>query len=283
VLADYGFNTNAIRALHSEYNDLESVDACKNIINFLNAVNGVSQLEYKTDFRTNYSGGQSVFSQLKNLETVKKVIVLGVNPRLESPILNIKIRRLVIDYGITVLVYGPLTNLNYEFEHIFTGFKAQKDVFNLELAREQTTLAVGTFHFNSLCLHSFEKYGISESIGKISISESFAKKPNLGRGYLELNLGHPNYNHDLNLTVNIFKIFLLHHVEDEMWEDRNWFGIKFPTKFYIEKASSFLSESFYYFSTITNVFGVNVRGTKEAPNIIRALLECLDVKTRAKD
>lgn len=78
-------------------------------------------------------------------------------------------------------------------------------------------------------------------------------------------LGQPNKHVNVVSPADTFFVKILHHVEERFWSTFSCYnGIMFPVKFYVEGVSSFISESGYFFSTITNVYGTSIRNTREA-------------------
>lgn len=55
-------------------------------------------------------------------------------------------------------------------------------------------------------------------------------------------------------------------------------SIFWPTKFYLEKVASFMGNLGHFFSTIINIFGFNIRGTREEHKTLQALDELLENK-----
>lgn len=66
----------------------------------------------------------------------------------------------------------------------------------------------------------------------------------------------------------------VHHMIDDYFTFSST-AIFWPTKFYLEKVSSFVGNVGHFFSTVINIFGFNIRGTKEEHRIINAIHDIL--------
>lgn len=86
----------------------------------LDCVGGaLKKLSNYGDFRKNIFGTNSSRGFIFSLEgdMPKNITLEFVNPRLESPILNLKLRRFVLEYQAVVKVIGFVSNLNYDYTH----------------------------------------------------------------------------------------------------------------------------------------------------------------------
>jgi hypothetical protein len=109
---------------------------------------------------------------------------------------------------------------------------------------------------NHLC------YIVSDNYSTIGVREIFGRKPR-ARSLMQIFDGTPE-NKCLENSTFGFNTMLLHHVDGEKQQLlRKLNRILLPTKFYLEKFGSYLTESAYFFSTITNIFGYGIRGTQE--------------------
>lgn len=256
-----------------EYEDLETVSS---LLNFQNRFSiSAASLTGFYDFRKNLYGKSVVRSYLfgSNREVLDRFVIVNCNPRLESPILNIKIRILVVEKQILVYLFGFVGNLNYEFTHLSYSKMTPLVFFTLA----EKTL----FIFNRKTFENFDVafYRIFKNVGEVSCFElGFRNILSENIGFcVQLFFGQPHKGAFFNLVYSFF-VSLLHHVEDDFWNLlRVSYGLKFPTKFYLEKVASYMSESAYFFSTVTNIFGRSIRGTKEGWKIVFALGELLGV------
>lgn len=66
------------------------------------------------DFRGNYLFNTTV----PGIEEADVMLIVGSNPRMESPVLNARIRKSVINYGLKVGVVGGGDDFTYEVDHL---------------------------------------------------------------------------------------------------------------------------------------------------------------------
>jgi NADH-quinone oxidoreductase chain G len=95
--------------------DLETVITFKGFLASLGSsnffINNVKKV-FSFDFRFNF------LSSKIDLLKVDFFFLINFNPRLELPLLNIKIRKLFLENSALILSLGPLINLNYNYFHL---------------------------------------------------------------------------------------------------------------------------------------------------------------------
>jgi NADH dehydrogenase (ubiquinone) Fe-S protein 1 len=99
------------------FNDLESTLAFKDLLNRLNCDNidvRRNAPHFKADFRNQYL----MNSRVIGLDETDLLILVGTNPRLESPVLNARIRKAVGVNGLQVAVIGSAGNYGYDYMHL---------------------------------------------------------------------------------------------------------------------------------------------------------------------
>ncbi|HMP27983.1 MAG TPA: hypothetical protein PKD85_00180 [Saprospiraceae bacterium] len=213
--------------------------------------------------------GSATKQFLFNAEYTKptSIILVGVNTRLESPILNIKIRRFAEEESIKIFLVGFSSNLNFNFIHKNTVMDKQHILW-LNVFIEGALLVT---RINNAILGPVS-YNIANNLAVIHQFDIFGYMLTNTRGQLSLLLGQPETYPTGVLTK--FIVATLHHVEDDFWAFmKKVNGLKFPVKFYMEKFGSYLTESGYFFSTFTNIYGFSIRGTREEWKVIAALTE----------
>lgn len=71
-------------------------------------------LSLPNNFRTDY-----IFnSQIETIEESDLILLVGVNPRTEAPVLNSRILKAVSKKGAKVYTIGTPNDLTYEYEHL---------------------------------------------------------------------------------------------------------------------------------------------------------------------
>jgi NADH-quinone oxidoreductase subunit G len=68
------------------------------------------------DNRSGYVGTAAI----EDIDSAKSIILVGTNPRMESPVLNARIRK-AWSLGAQVTVIGPVADLTYDYAHAGTG------------------------------------------------------------------------------------------------------------------------------------------------------------------
>nr|YP_007890796.1 NADH dehydrogenase subunit 11 [Seculamonas ecuadoriensis]AGH24491.1 NADH dehydrogenase subunit 11 [Seculamonas ecuadoriensis] len=72
------------------------------------------KVSLNNDFRSNYTLNMS----LKDIGDADLCLLVGTNPRLEAPIVNLRLRKRFLQGGFKVSSIGPVSNLTYPCEHL---------------------------------------------------------------------------------------------------------------------------------------------------------------------
>lgn len=124
-----------------EYTDLETITAFRNLFfGHSGKLSVKHQLNFSSDIY-GFGAEKYFFSSDEHIPT--QIILLDVNLRLESPVLNIKIRKLIEEKSVNTKVIGFYANLNYEVEHLLGAMRAQKDVYKL-IGHDKALLVCGS-------------------------------------------------------------------------------------------------------------------------------------------
>ena len=118
-----GAAANAIKGgkLASLAGDLPSVEAMFALKQLTIAHGG--QVECRTDGACLPAGNRSAYvgtARIEDIDEAGSIIVVGSDPRWESPVLNARIRKAWLD-GATVSLVGAYRDLTYDVEHLGTG------------------------------------------------------------------------------------------------------------------------------------------------------------------
>ncbi|KAM3131755.1 hypothetical protein pb186bvf_016151 [Paramecium bursaria] len=101
-----------------EFADIESIVALKDLLNKLDSDNfeirgkGVPHLN--PDFRANYL----MNSKITGIEEADVLLLVGTNPKIESPLLNSRILRATRRNNLKVFLIGPPNDLLYNYVHL---------------------------------------------------------------------------------------------------------------------------------------------------------------------
>jgi NADH dehydrogenase (ubiquinone) Fe-S protein 1 len=69
---------------------------------------------FKADFRSQYLTN----SRIVGLDETDLLLLVGINPKIEAPVLNARIRKAVIVNGLKVGLIGSAPNLTYNYAHL---------------------------------------------------------------------------------------------------------------------------------------------------------------------
>ena len=242
-----------------ELSDAQSLFMLKEFNNFFGIVNNNSDIIVNNDLRQNY------LVKFKKVELLKSnlVILVGTNLRLESPLMNLRLRKLFLKKKIFITSFGSTVNLTYNVKHLglniknFINFVEGKSYFcNFFLRSNNPVVFVGNNNsnnfFNVLNLLMFLKnnyksdlsYGvINKDIGVITSNELNAINNNNLNYNLNNNLYTKNVNFEYLLNnyslnnLNSFSVFQGHHWDNNLVNT----NIILPSTLSFEKNSNYLS------------------------------------------
>ena len=69
-------------------------------------------------------------SQLRGVEDADLLLLIGTNPKIESPVFNARIRKSVVKNGLQVGLIGSPYDLTYSYEHLGTSPQTLIDLMN---------------------------------------------------------------------------------------------------------------------------------------------------------
>ncbi len=110
-----GVKGNEIAAITGDLADMESMAALKDLMGTL----GSDRIECRQDGSHAESGtraGYIMNSGIAGVEDADYLLMVGVNPRLEAPILNTRIRKAVRHFGLKVGTIGASADLTYKVD-----------------------------------------------------------------------------------------------------------------------------------------------------------------------
>lgn len=102
-----------------EHMDVEAIVAFRDLLYRLGCENIESKrfgINVQPDLRTNYL----MNSRLPGVEEADVLLIVGANPKLESPVLNARVRK-AVNNGLEVIVIGPNEHLTYNYHHAGTS------------------------------------------------------------------------------------------------------------------------------------------------------------------
>lgn len=222
------------------------------------------------DFRENFYLDLGSITNFNN-NSIKSVILFFLNLRFQSPILNIKIKKLANNFFVPIYLIGFLVNSNYDVNHI--GTKIQKPIFNFILNQNLST------YFSSTFLAINKKTNVvADFISNLTSYEINLISSNRVNNFLNISCGIPENPIEYNSAMySPFSIELLHHVNDKINKQHNKKFSKIlylPTKFYFEKVSNFVNNNFTFFDT-SNHFSYTLPNTKEEWKTLFAIYDTI--------
>ena len=69
-------------------------------------------------------------SRIRGVEDADLLLLIGTNPKTESPVFNARIRKAVIKNNLNVGLIGSPYQLNYDYDHIGTNVKSIIDILD---------------------------------------------------------------------------------------------------------------------------------------------------------
>jgi NADH dehydrogenase (ubiquinone) Fe-S protein 1 len=69
-------------------------------------------------------------SRIRGVEDADLLVLIGTNPKTESPVFNARIRKSVIKNNLQVGIVGSPYDLTYEFDHLGTSPKTLIDLLD---------------------------------------------------------------------------------------------------------------------------------------------------------
>jgi NADH-quinone oxidoreductase subunit G len=115
-----GIDGKKIAAIAGDQADCESMYALKFLLKKL----GSSNVECRQDGAKLGKGARSGYlfnSTIVGIERTDAILIIGSNPRIESPVLNARIRKRFLQGGLKVALIGEQVDLTYEYEHLGVG------------------------------------------------------------------------------------------------------------------------------------------------------------------
>ena len=111
------FNQDQIAALSGNLSSIEEVFILKEFLNKL-GVNQIDCRSYNSKIEGKDQSSYIFNSKISGIDQADLFLFIGVNPRKESPIINARIRRAVVERKVPAFSVGFNGNLTYEYENL---------------------------------------------------------------------------------------------------------------------------------------------------------------------
>ncbi|MBE3638722.1 NADH-quinone oxidoreductase subunit NuoG [Mangrovicoccus algicola] len=123
--------------------DLAPVEAAFALKELVEGLGG--RVECRTDGAHLPAGNRSGYAgtaRIEDIDTARRILLVGCNPRLEAPVLNARIRKAWIA-GASVAAIGPEADLTYEVTHLGPGRQALLDLAETADPAEGSLIILG--------------------------------------------------------------------------------------------------------------------------------------------
>ena len=118
---------NEMAAIFGEFSDVESIIALKDLMNRFDCDNfeiRSDATKLNADLRSSYV----MNSGIVGIEDADFMLIVGTNPRTESPVLNARILKAVRHNNLKVAYIGPAVDLGYDYIHLGNSTKTLMEV-----------------------------------------------------------------------------------------------------------------------------------------------------------
>ncbi len=98
-------------------------------------------VECRTDGAKLPAGNRSAYvgtARIEDIDSARRIMLIGTNPRLESPVLNARIRK-AWTHGAQVALLGEAVDLTYDYAHLGTDRAALARLLSVDLANKAGT------------------------------------------------------------------------------------------------------------------------------------------------
>lgn len=106
--------------------DAEAIIALKDLMNKFGSSNLFSRSSSNADSRSDYV----MNSSLSGVDQADALLMIGINPRMEAPLFNVRVRKNVIHRSLSVGLVGLKANLTYNYSHLGDTLSTLEDIAN---------------------------------------------------------------------------------------------------------------------------------------------------------
>lgn len=122
-------STNEIGVLIGDQTDCETITVMRDLMHRL----GVENLEFRSDalkVDNSFRSGYLMNSRIRGVEDADLLLLIGTNPKVESPVFNARIRKAVVKNNLQVGLVGSPYDLTYEYDHLGVSPKTIIDLLD---------------------------------------------------------------------------------------------------------------------------------------------------------
>lgn len=101
-----------------EFESVENIQALKDFLNSFNSFNYEFRKQGSLSIQNNFRSDYTFNSQIECIEDADTILLVGVNPRTESPVLNSRILKAVNKKRTKIYNIGTPSDLTYPYNHL---------------------------------------------------------------------------------------------------------------------------------------------------------------------
>ncbi len=153
--------------------DLAPVEAAYSLKTLVEGLGG--SVECRTDNAKLPAGNRSAYvgtAAIEDIDSAKVILLIGTNPRVESPVLNARIRK-AWSKGAMVGLIGEAADLTYDYKHMGTDRTALVDLVGKVQAKDNTVVIIG-------------QGALNEADGEAVLSQAMAYATGAGAKFMVL-------------------------------------------------------------------------------------------------
>ena len=153
--------------------DLVSTEAAYSLKTLIESIGG--HVECRTDGAKLPVGNRSAYvgtAKIEDIDTAKVILLIGTNPRVESPVLNARIRKAWTN-GAMIGLFGEKADLTYDYKHMGTDRAALVELVGRVTEKPDTLVIIG-------------QGAINEADGEAVLSQAMAYVQGSGAKFMVL-------------------------------------------------------------------------------------------------
>jgi NADH dehydrogenase (ubiquinone) Fe-S protein 1 len=205
-------DSSQLKGIIGQLIDLETTYLFKEFLNKLGCSNYILQKD-NSNLNIDLCSNYGMNTLIKDIEESDCCVLIGMNPRLESSMLNVRLRKRFLEGGFNIGLIGNPQNLTYDYTHLGTSTKTLLDLaegkhsFCKTLLKSKKPMII----YNPLNLEGSNNNvyihlinSISKNIPKLSVNEAWSGFNTFTNGANDLNsfeLGISNKHKNLNSKI----------------------------------------------------------------------------------
>ena len=111
-----------------EFESVENIQAFKDFLNSFNCFNYEFRKNHSLNLNSNFRTDYLFNSQIESIEDADLILLVGVNPRTEAPVLNSRILKAITKKKTKVYNIGTAADLTYGYTHLGSNASILNDI-----------------------------------------------------------------------------------------------------------------------------------------------------------